>query len=334
MIAITGMIMVHFGPNPIPDTTLGNIYEISHGRAAILFIFLAGIGISFLHKSASRSGQVAGFAEIVIRAAILLPIGLWLQTLDHGVLVILQFYAMYFLFAAFIIALPSRIILLLAVAFAIAGPVVYEMAEQRWVEWFIDDAPAWGDSWTKITRDLLLSGYYPLITWAAPLCTGIWVGRLDLRSRNVRLLLAAAGAILAFGSSAIVRVADNSITNEYSVALSNEAHSQTHLWLIGSTGSALLVLGVVLILSDMAGRAIWPFVATGQLALTIYVGHLLLLHEFTDTLRQEFVREAVVSVVIFMFVTVIACSIWRRFFSHGPLEAVFRLPSWIMRRNR
>jgi hypothetical protein len=30
-IAVLGMVMVHFGPNPTPDTALGNVYGVSTG---------------------------------------------------------------------------------------------------------------------------------------------------------------------------------------------------------------------------------------------------------------------------------------------------------------
>jgi hypothetical protein len=42
---LLGMVMVHFGPSPVPDTALGNLYSgVSHGRASVLFVLLAGVG--------------------------------------------------------------------------------------------------------------------------------------------------------------------------------------------------------------------------------------------------------------------------------------------------
>ncbi len=35
--------MLHFGPTPVPDTALGNLYGVSHGRAFVLFALLAGV---------------------------------------------------------------------------------------------------------------------------------------------------------------------------------------------------------------------------------------------------------------------------------------------------
>jgi peptidoglycan/LPS O-acetylase OafA/YrhL len=49
-IAVLGMVMVHFGPSPVPDTALGNLLYsgVSHGRASVLFALLAGAGVALL----------------------------------------------------------------------------------------------------------------------------------------------------------------------------------------------------------------------------------------------------------------------------------------------
>ena len=318
--------MVHFGPNPVPDTRAGEIYEISHGRASILFVLLAGIGISFLYRSARRNQAVLGRAQILTRAAILLPLGLWLQGLDHGVLVILQFYAMYFAFAAILVGFSNRVLLVAGIAFLALGPVAYEAAEVRWPAWFADHAPELGDPIDKIARDLLISGYYPLITWAAPLTIGMWFGRQRLSSLSFKWGMVAIGAVLTAASSLIAEAASGS---QFAIVLSNDPHSQNHLWMIGAIGSAMLVLGLALLVSDVSGRTLWPLAAAGQLALTIYVGHLLLLDSYTDLLRYDTVRGAAYSVALFTTFAIVASTLWRMVFAHGPLEAVFRAPSWI-----
>ena len=38
-----GVVVVHFGPAPVPDAGLGNLYGVSHGRAFVLFALLAGV---------------------------------------------------------------------------------------------------------------------------------------------------------------------------------------------------------------------------------------------------------------------------------------------------
>lgn len=331
-IAILGMVMVHFGPNPVPDTTLGTIYEVSHGRASILFVLLAGIGITFLSRSTASTGAFTSTAHILARAAILLPLGLWLQTLDHGVLIILQFYAAYFVFGSLVERLPGVPLLMLAIAFALFGPILYESAVINRPEWFQARAPALGDPAEKILRDVIVSGYYPLITWAFPLTIGIWLGRQNLSRLAVRAGMMMAGMVMLIGTSFLARIGTSYQIFDLQLQMSNEPHSQNHLWIVGATGSALMVLSLSLLLVDLLPRILWPLIAAGQLALTIYVGHLLILHRYTNLLRQETVEAAIVSVGTFMTLAVIASTIWRMRFSRGPLETLFRIPSWLIRR--
>src|SRR5919205_2258873 len=107
-IAVLGMVMAHFGPNPVPDTVLGNVYGVSHGRASVLFALLAGVGVALLVGDRLRGWPSLARGRLVLRGTLLLPLGLWLQGLDHGALVILQYYAVYFLFAALVLTLSDR----------------------------------------------------------------------------------------------------------------------------------------------------------------------------------------------------------------------------------
>jgi uncharacterized membrane protein len=334
LIAIVGMVMVHFGPNPVPETTLGSIYGLSHGRASILFVFLAGIGATFLSSGASGTGRFSSTAQILSRAAILLPLGLWLQDLDHGVLVILQYYAIYFVFAAALVRLPGALVISVALAFFAIGPIVYHLAEFHRPEWFATDASTLGDPPAQILRDTLISGSYPLVTWGAPLSFGIWVGRQNLRQSATRVTLMLVGVAAIIASSKMASAVGEFSLSGATIPIGNGPHSQTHLWLLDATGTAIVVTVLSLELANRLPNLTWPLVAGGQLALTIYVGHLLLLHEYSHVLRRGSVNQAFASVGIFITIAIGLCALWRSYFSRGPLEAVFRLPSWIVERFR
>jgi uncharacterized membrane protein len=330
LIAIVGMVMVHFGPNPVPETTLGTIYDVSHGRASILFVFVAGIGATLLTRGRSQSSWITGTIEILARAAILLPLGLWLQQLDHGVLVILHYYAIYFVLAAALVRFPSVILVVISGAFFVLGPIGYHLAEFNRPGWFDSDPLALGASITEIVRETVISGSYPLVTWGAPLALGIWVGRQNLARSSTRAMLIGAGIIaIAIASLSVDLIGEITIAGT-TTPISNGPHSQTHLWLLGSIGSALAVTGISLELAERFPTPLWPLVAAGQLALTIYVGHLILLDANADLLRRDDVTEAFVSVGVFMAITIALATLWRIVFSRGPLEALFRVPTWII----
>lgn len=325
--------MVHFGPNPVPNTTAGELYDISHGRASILFVLLAGIGISFLTGNRGSKGTTPAPLELIIRGAILLPLGLWLQDLDHGVLVILQFYAMYFFFAALVVSLSTPVLLSIVASLLLAGPIIRNSLEQRYSEWFVSSTPSMSTPLIEILRDLVISGYYPLITWGAPLVLGMIIGRMNLRDGLVRGSMIIGGIVLIVGSTVVSRSVDFATNGNIAPLLSPEPHSQSHVWMIDAIGVSALTLGLCLVASDRAARLLWPIASTGQLALTIYVGHLILLDRYTDLLRQDTIGDAAISVGIFMMVAILVSALWRAFIPIGPLEAVFRVPSMLLKRS-
>lgn len=334
-IAVLGMVMVHFGPNPAPDTALGNLYGVSHGRASVLFALLAGVGVALLVGDRSRGRTSLARGRLVLRGALLLPLGLWLQGLDHGALVILQYYAVYFLFAAFVLTLPDRWLLAGGVAVLVGGPLVYLWGVMVAPEWFTGDSASLDDPAGKIARDLLLTGKYPLVTWAAPLLVGLWIGRRNLAASPVRwwlLVIGATVAVAAAFTAGWLATAFGGTFEEpggaywFANLITDRPHSQMPLWMLGSIGSACAVLGGMLLLVDRLPRATWPLVATGQLALTVYVGHLLLLDAYTETLRRETVPEASFTVGAFMLLAVVTCTLWRAVLPRGPLEAALAAP--------
>jgi hypothetical protein len=335
------MVMVHFGPNPRPDTALGDLYGVSHGRASVLFALLAGVGVALLVGDRSRGRPSLVRGRLVLRGALLLPLGLWLQELEHGALVILQYYAIYFLFAALVLALPDRWLLAGGTAVLVAGPLVYLWSGMVAPEWFTRGDPATlGDPVGKIARDLLLTGAYPLVTWAAPLLVGLWIGRRDLASSSVRwwllvlgLAVAAAAALAADGLAMAFGEASEK-PGGFANLLTDKPHSQMPLWMLGAIGSACAVLGGMLLLAGWLPRATLPLVATGQLALTVYVGHLLLLDALLELLKHETVPAASLSVGVFMLLVGVACTLWWAVLPRVPLEAALATPWWMIERLR
>lgn len=338
-LAIIGMVMVHVGPTGPEGDLPARLYGATHGRASILFVVLAGIGVSLLAGDRSPARLRSTASRLAFRAVLLLPLGLALQELDTRVLVILQYYALYFLVASVVALLGDRVVLALAGVLVVAGPVAYialGLWQPGWVE--AGGPAAWTDEPGQIARDLLLTGSYPVLTWTGPVVFGVWLGRQDLRSTALRLRLlvgGAAAAVAGYGTGALLtsRYGEPVTEPAWSQLLVAEAHSQMPLWLIGATGVASAVLGACLLAATRFPRATWPLAATGQLALTVYVGHLLLLAAAPDLLLRETVEGAARTVGAFTVVTVTLCTGWRALLSRGPLEAVLRLP-WAWRRRR
>ncbi|MFS8544423.1 MAG: hypothetical protein LOD91_11400 [Limnochordales bacterium] len=121
-VAIIGMFMVHMGPTHQPGVA-GALYALPHGRASVLFVLLAGVGVSLLARSALGLGEVR--RRLAWRAAVLFPLGLGLQALEHRVLVILPVYAALFVLAMLAVAWDDRRLLRLAAACGAVGPGVF-----------------------------------------------------------------------------------------------------------------------------------------------------------------------------------------------------------------
>ncbi len=328
-LAIVGMLVVHFGPTGGTDLA-GRLYALPHGRASILFVLIAGVGVSLL--AASRTTSVADARwKLAWRAALLLPLGLLLQDLDHRVLVILQTYGALFLIAILVLRLPDRVLLALAALLVALGPVVFLIGRMTAPDVFDRSSIAWSDPLARIVVGVVASGPYPLPVWAAPFVLGMWIGRRDLRSARVRVALVTLGAAAAvaappLASSLATVLGEPGAAASWHTLLDAAPHSQMPPWLLASMGSAALVLGLSLVAADALPRLTWPLVALGQLALTVYVGHLLALHAWSGVLRSGDVSEAARNVLAFTAVAALAATLWRAVFRRGPLEGLLDVP--------
>lgn len=161
-----------------------------------------------------------------------------------------------------------------------------------------------------LALDLSVTGYYPLLIWPAYLIAGLAVGRCDLSRRSVAWTLLGLGAGLAALSAAVSwatllgtdLVARLDVYGDGPEAVRAELltgtllpvaadprwflvaapHSGSTADLVHTIGSALLVLGAcLLVASVLTGRRrllLAPLIGAGAMPLTLYVGHLALLH--------------------------------------------------------
>ncbi|WP_405818778.1 DUF418 domain-containing protein [Streptomyces sp. NBC_01390] len=206
-LAVFGMFAVHVGPAATPGGGVGDwLLELSSGRASALFATLAGFSLMLISGRFEPKTGPAGRqarARIVIRALILLVVGVALAMTNFGGAGILNFYAVYFLLALPLLRLRARTLAIIAVTLALVTPQVAYVIRALLTESVVHSI----DSWDPIARlsgvgvlDLLLTGLYPAITWMTFVVTGMTLGRLDLTSGTVQRRLAVVGpAMIAFG---------------------------------------------------------------------------------------------------------------------------------------
>ncbi|WP_436788325.1 heparan-alpha-glucosaminide N-acetyltransferase domain-containing protein [Yinghuangia sp. YIM S10712] len=214
-VAIFWMFVAHIGP----DRDAGGVNRLlwlGDGREAALFALLAGVSLTLVHRSRppapwrEREGG-DGFGRFVrktlIRAAVVLLLGLALAGMETGVLVILPFFALYFVLALPALYLSTNSLFVVAAWWAVLGPLVSFGLRSSWHQtqpgYRVPDLEAFGDPGEMATT-LFVTGTYPVLTWMPFVLAGMAVGRLDLLDRTVQRLLVEFGtvaAVVGYGSS-------------------------------------------------------------------------------------------------------------------------------------
>lgn len=141
-------------------------------------------------------------ARIAIRAVVLLALGTVLA-MEYGGVIILGFYGVYFLLALPLLRLSAKALAITAAGLALVTPQLAFVLNSRLSESVQQTIDAY-DPLKKISEvgvlDLLLTGFYPTITWMSFVVAGMALARLDLSSVPVQRRLAALGAALTVGA--------------------------------------------------------------------------------------------------------------------------------------
>jgi uncharacterized membrane protein YeiB len=309
-IALIGMMAVHVLSGA--DGSAGALHNLAGGRSAALFAVLAGVGLALgsggAHPTAERLRRAR--RAIPIRAAVIGVIGLSLGLIDTPVAIILAYYAVLFLVALPVLGWSARRLALAAAGWALLSPVVSHLLRAAG----LNDGPGSNPSWADVTDPgntvlhLLLNGYYPVLTWVTYLLAGLAVGRLELHRAATGRQLAALGAGLAVGAWLVAALCvhlaggelalgerlnplafiagrgDGLLDDSFYGTTPTESwwflgvmapHSGSIPDLVHTTGTALLVIGLALMLVPSTGSALRPLAAAGSMTLSLYCGHVL-----------------------------------------------------------
>ncbi len=335
-VAMLGMVIAHYA---WPDESSGPLNEIAtavSGRAMPLFVLLGGVGASILAARTDTPDRT-----LLIRAAVLYPVGLVLQELTTFIAIILQSYGLLFAVAPLLRRLPSHTLLAIAAAVAVTGSWSYQVVGPR-LDHFEGPSDLI-DNPIAVVWSLLFNGSYPFFPVAAFFIVGLVIGRLDLASTVVARTLAGAGTVVGVVTVIVSNLVQRALDidaiaggppdGQFRAArlLDTTGHSEMLAWVVSATGTSLAVLGASLLITPLLGGAAKPVVALGQLALSFYVFQAILVrftpHPTTTPLSQEFVTALAIYIGFMAFATV-----WRLRFRSGPLEAGLRFVS-VRRRN-
>ncbi|MBD3943733.1 DUF418 domain-containing protein [Microbacterium sp. NEAU-LLC] len=268
-LAVLGMFAAHLLviDDPISWTDPSTWTAVVQGRSSILFATLAGVSIGLATGGPTPpSGRAMRSARrrLVVRAGLLGLLGLLLILTGVPVSVILPAYAILFVCAAPLTALPARALLPLAAGLALVMP---------FVQIVLDALPVWQTP-TGADLSLVLGWHYPFTTWIVFVVAGLGVARAGVARLGVQVWMLAAGALLAivaYGMDAAT-AADPQPEDSFGGAVwTARAHSSGLLEVIGSGGFALAVVGACLLLCRTPARwAVLPLRAVGAMPLTAY----------------------------------------------------------------
>ena len=355
-IALVGMFATHI----LPLQGAGNAPTltglVADGRSSALFAVLAGVGVSLSTGGPRRPpdarAHLAAAAGLLVRGLLVGLLGLWLVRFDAPVAVILAYYGLLFVVAAPLLRLPAWVLAAGAVVSCVLAPVLSHLLRADRPP---GPGPQAGLSALAEPGQLLvtlgLTGYYPVLPWTAYLLTGMAVGRVDLRRVPVAAgllvggtglavaavagsawLLGPRGGAAALGAAALAkRNYGTTPTDTWWWLAIAAPHSGTPFDLAHTTGTALAVLGAMLLLARLARPLVWVPAAVGAIPLTLYTLHVLLLSGYSgeNEPQQVLVGLWAAHVAGAVLLGVLLRLLGRR----GPLEAVVSWAGRTVRRS-
>jgi uncharacterized protein len=341
-IAIIGMIFVNFKTVMVAETDayLYQLVALLSGKAAALFVVLAGVSMTLMYQSAKAKNDVGNIRKVKIillkRATLFFVLGLSYYTIWPGD--ILHYYGLYVPIGVLFLSVSrswlQTISFLLIITYS--ASMLFFNYETGW-NW---NNLEYTDFFTVngFFRNFFLNGFHPVFPWIAFLLTGIWIGRInfnDVKIRN-RVTLFSLIIFIVFKSISIF------LLDTLSQLSSTEASGITYLlettpmpplffYMITASSLAVFIISISIYICIKLSHTLFikQMVSTGQLALSNYFFHVIIgmlsLKLFFRKLESAFSIEFTLVYAIFFSVVIIFFShIWRMKFKQGPLEYLMR----------
>lgn len=335
-------------------------FTIFSGRAAAAFAVMSGVGIAFM-TGRRRIRLAAGPATAMalgVRALVIGAIGLALGHADTVLgAVILPYLAMTFVLAIPLVFLPTWTVAVIGVATATAMPALSHVLQPYLSDPTLEN-PTFGhlvDDPVGLLTELSITGFYPALPWMAYLCAGLVIGRLTLTKMRVAIGLLATGIVFAvaalaassillsrYGGLAHIWAAQpgSELTAEKTtelLTLGGDGTTPTSTWwwlaidarhtstpfdLLGTTGTAIALLGVMLLASHLTRPALRrlttvvqvPLAAVGSMTLSFYAAHIMFINSDYDT------YDATTGCLVQVAAVLLVGLAWWATVGRGPLE--------------
>lgn len=341
-LAIVGMVLINF---PIFLATLEGeaggllawIANIHYGRAAALFVTLAGAGVALMTQGANLW---AVRRTLLLRALFLFVLGNALFLVWR--IDILHFYAFYLAIAALLLITLPRWALLAGIVLIAIATVAMNIIWPD-IENTLDVSTAWPPdggaerpsyySVQGMAQNVFISGVHPVMPWIAFLMAGIWVGKHDLTDVPTRQRMLAIGAMLGVGMPLLSVLLEHAPLYGFAPAemmlFLGVLHAPSPLYLFAAIGTSIFVIALSQIITAHWGgaRAVRAMVHAGQMALTLYLTHALLGVVIPQDVfgAPRFPLAWVLGYALAFSLAIITLAhLYRLRFKRGPIESVMR----------
>ncbi|MCP4154662.1 MAG: DUF418 domain-containing protein [bacterium] len=338
-LAVIGMVLVNFkivlGAEKNGPDWLIWFAGLFSGRAAATFVILAGVGLTLLSRKAVREGDSAARTQIRIqlwkRSLFLMVVGLIYTPLWPAD--ILHFYAIYIAIGALMITASGKRLISLAFVFMFGFLIllVFFNYESNW-NW---ETLSYENFWTLagMFKHLFFNGFHPVIPWTFFLLLGMWLGRQDLldKKRRTKILITSVviASVTEFLSWWGIRAASPETwqmpLEEIKAIIGTGPMPPMPQYLVAAAATAVTVILLSIIITEKFKESQWVnyFISAGQLALTLYVAHVVIgmLPLFVLGLeKNRSLAFVFLYTFAFCFLSIVCAYHWRKKFKRGPLE--------------
>lgn len=335
-LAILGMVIVNFKIAMQAET--GNTFLIRfaslfEGRAAALFVVLAGVGIALLSHKARKSDNTEKIRHIrnilSKRALFLFVFGLIFIPIWPAD--ILHFYGIYILGSVWFLTSSHRNLWLVSGGAIVLSFLMLILLNYE-AGWDFDTLQ-YVDFWTieGMLRHLFFNGFHPVFPWIAFLMVGLWLGQQDIRNPKFQRQLFSWSLLVVIATEIFSAVMVNQVGagTDLAYLFATKPMPPSPFYIVAATASALAVIMVCLLVTQHKPAKWWfPLIATGQLALTLYVAHVIFGMGIMDELgmlnQSNSIEATYIATGLFYGGAILFATMWRKYYSRGPLESVMR----------
>lgn len=340
--AIFGMVIINYKIVMTSSTQnhwLKQCISLIEGRAAAVFVILAGVGISLMTQKAldqSDSTQLKWYQYALSkRALLLIVLGLSYSFIYEAD--ILHFYGFYMLFGVLVLHVQEHTLLVLAAVFnilfvALLLTLDYNMG---W-DW---NTLSYQDFWSVqgMFRHIFFNGFHPVFPWTSFLLIGMWLGRQDVSDQHIRrkilwfsLCIAACTLLISKLALMYWTPAKTGLSSADAQALlGTSPMPPMPQYILFSASLAIFFILLCIECTTFFAEHRWVdwMCRTGRMSLTFYVAHVLIGMGFLQSigmLEKQSIYFAFTHAILFNLGSVFFAVWWSNKYTMGPLEWSFR----------